>query len=313
MRKKLNAVLYERPDWINSDLYPFESNWLNVDGHVIHYVDEGPSNAPVILFLHPGPAWSFAYRYQIRELRSDFRCVALDFPGYGLSEAREDYGFSLLEQARVLERFVLDLDLKQIILWANDGGGPTGILALSKYSERVIGLVVGGTFGWSIRPYKKVSVSLLILTSGPFRLVNRYSNFLARTLGSKRALGSRTLSKEETRHYILPYRDRNKRNNALRLFRSFLNRETQDELDEALPSFRKKSALIQFGDKDPVTSLGWPERWAESFERAEIKIIPNVAHFTFEGDPVITTQNFRNWWSNYALTVTGFAKSNLSN
>jgi pimeloyl-ACP methyl ester carboxylesterase len=75
---------------------------------------------------------------------------------------------------------------------------------------------------------------------------------------------------------------------------------------------KKKSALIQFGDKDPVMSLGWPERWAESFEKAEIKIIPNVAHFTFEGDPVLTTENFRNWWSSNVLTTTASPKSNLS-
>ncbi len=81
---------YDRPDWVDSSLYPFNDQWMMIDGHRIHYVDEGPRDAPVLLFIHPGLGWSFTYRYQIKELSDKFRCVAPDLPGYGLSEARED-------------------------------------------------------------------------------------------------------------------------------------------------------------------------------------------------------------------------------
>ena len=55
----------------------------------IHYVDEGTCDA--LLLLHGNPSWSFLYRKIIAALRGDFRCVALDFPGYGLSDAAPDY------------------------------------------------------------------------------------------------------------------------------------------------------------------------------------------------------------------------------
>ena len=39
----------------------------------------------VLLLLHGNPTWSFLYRHVIGRLRHRFRCIALDFPGFGLS------------------------------------------------------------------------------------------------------------------------------------------------------------------------------------------------------------------------------------
>ncbi|MGP3979737.1 alpha/beta fold hydrolase [Streptomyces sp. KR80] len=41
---------------------------------------------PTLLFLHGNPTWSFVYREVIRALRHEFRCIALDYPGFA-SEA----------------------------------------------------------------------------------------------------------------------------------------------------------------------------------------------------------------------------------
>src|SRR5436309_2806564 len=92
----------ERPDWVDSKLFPFEDMWITIDAHRIHYVDEGPRDAPVMLFVPPGAGWSFTYRYHVQHFSDEFRCITLDIPGYGLSEAAEGYGFTLLEQSRVL-------------------------------------------------------------------------------------------------------------------------------------------------------------------------------------------------------------------
>jgi hypothetical protein len=49
---------------------------------------------------------------------------------------------------------------------------------------------------------------------------------------------------------MAPYKDGEKRNHALTLFRSFLDLSTQEQLEQALPSFQEKPILIQFGDED---------------------------------------------------------------
>src|SRR5688572_29484913 len=98
-----------RPSWVPEGEFPFESRFLDLDGHPIHFVDEG--SGPTFLFVHAGAAWSFVYRDVIVRLRDEFRCVALDFPGSGLSHAAEGYRPGLKTASDVLERFVLGLDL----------------------------------------------------------------------------------------------------------------------------------------------------------------------------------------------------------
>ena len=72
---------------VDKELFPFESRFLKTsDGSEIHYVDEG--EGPVILMLHGNPSWSFLYRKMITKLKAHFRCIAPDYPGFGLSIER---------------------------------------------------------------------------------------------------------------------------------------------------------------------------------------------------------------------------------
>src|SRR5262245_48366233 len=73
-------------------LYPFESRWFETDGIRVHYIDEGTGRP--ILMCHGNPTWSFLYRKLIGRLRGRFRCVAADYPGFGLSDRPEGYGYT---------------------------------------------------------------------------------------------------------------------------------------------------------------------------------------------------------------------------
>src|SRR3974390_2895008 len=83
----------QRPQWLDEHLYPFQSCIVEVEGNRIHYIDEG--SGPILFFVHPGVGWSFMYSEIIQELRSRFRCVALDLPGFGLSPAEPGYQHTL--------------------------------------------------------------------------------------------------------------------------------------------------------------------------------------------------------------------------
>ena len=53
----------------------------------LHYVDEGPRDAPTLLFVHGNPTWSYMWRRQIAELpKQGRRCVAFDHMGFGRSD-----------------------------------------------------------------------------------------------------------------------------------------------------------------------------------------------------------------------------------
>ena len=38
----------------------------------MHYLDEGPRDAPPVLMLHGNPTWSFYYRNLVKDLRQSF-------------------------------------------------------------------------------------------------------------------------------------------------------------------------------------------------------------------------------------------------
>ena len=71
------------------ELYPFKSNWVRIENNEVHFIDEGEGET--ILFCHPPIASSFMYRNMIKELSKSFWCVALDFPGFGLSRSGDGY------------------------------------------------------------------------------------------------------------------------------------------------------------------------------------------------------------------------------
>lgn len=106
-------------------LFPFESKWFECPEGPVHYVDEGAG--PPILFLHGNPTWSFLYRGIVIRLRKHFRCIALDYPGFGLSARPDNYGYTPQEHASVVAGLVRHLDLKNLTIMGQDWGGPIGM------------------------------------------------------------------------------------------------------------------------------------------------------------------------------------------
>ncbi len=69
------------PEWLPTHLYPFAHRHIDVDGPHLHYVDEGEGRP--LLFVHGNPDYSFLFRQQIQALQADYRCLAVDLPGFG--------------------------------------------------------------------------------------------------------------------------------------------------------------------------------------------------------------------------------------
>lgn len=135
---------------VNSHLFPFKSRFITLEsGHHIHFIDEG--EGPVLLMLHGNPTWSFLYRKMISELKADFRCIAPDLPGFGLSEAVEGFNFSAASHYQVLEQFLETLDPKSFILVAQDWGGPLGLRLAEKFPHKIKGAILGNTWAWPLK------------------------------------------------------------------------------------------------------------------------------------------------------------------
>lgn len=128
--------------------FPFPPNYVEVgdDDLRMHYLDEGWSDADVILCLHGEPTWSFLYRHIIPLLSEEYRVVAPDLIGFGRSDKyTEDAEYTYHMHYAALKGFVEATDLHNITLVCQDWGGILGLALAADLSERFKRLVIMNT------------------------------------------------------------------------------------------------------------------------------------------------------------------------
>ena len=142
------------PEGCFSDIpdYPWAPNHISdlpsLNGLRMHYLDEGPKDAPVTwLCLHGNPAWSFLYRKMIPLfLEAGGRVVAPDLIGFGKSDKlKKDDAHNFSWHREVLLQFVERLDLQRVVLVVQDWGGLLGLTLPMEAPERYQGLLVMNT------------------------------------------------------------------------------------------------------------------------------------------------------------------------
>lgn len=285
----------QRPSWLDERLYPFESHYVELSENRVHYIDEG--GGPTLLFLHAGPAWSFIYRNFITSLRGQFRCIALDYPGFGLSTASENYGYTLLEHADIVEQFIHALDLRDLTLVVHDAGGPIGLGAVGRHPERVRALVITDTFGWPLTEYPSVARVLRFVSGPVFAFLNRHFNLLP-WIVARFAPQRRKLSPVERAAYTGAFPTPASRQRILTLFHDLVAQE--DYLRTVERSLKEqlweRPALLMYGEDDPARRVGWQARFEEVFANHHSVVIEGEGHFPHEGAPDEMIAAMRDWW-----------------
>ncbi len=128
--------------------FPYEPQFVDINGLRMSYVDEGPRNAPVVLMVHGMPTWSYLYRHMIATfLAAGFRCVAPDHIGFGRSDKVTDSSwYNIARHSANLRQLVESLDLSNITLVVQDWGGPTGLAQYATMPHRFSRLVILNTW-----------------------------------------------------------------------------------------------------------------------------------------------------------------------
>jgi haloalkane dehalogenase len=128
--------------------YAFAPHYVDIDGLRMHYVDEGPRDAEVVLMLHGEPSWCYLYRKMIPIVAAaGFRAVAPDLIGFGRSDkpvSQDDYTY----QAHVdwMTAFLQKTDLNRITLVCQDWGGLIGLRLAAEQPQRFARIVAANTF-----------------------------------------------------------------------------------------------------------------------------------------------------------------------
>ena len=132
--------------------YPWPPHYLSdlpaLAGLRLHYLDEGPQDAPITwLCLHGNPAWSYLYRRMLPVFTAaGHRVVAPDLIGFGRSDKPKKTSFHTFDGHRqVLLELVERLDLQRVVLVVQDWGGILGLTLPMALPERFAGLLAMNT------------------------------------------------------------------------------------------------------------------------------------------------------------------------
>lgn len=266
-------------------LFPFESQWFESSVGPVHYIDEGSGDP--ILFLHGNPTWSFLYRNIVRSLRDEFRCIAVDYPGFGLSihPGNGSYDYTPKEHAEVVSALVDELDVDDLVIMGQDWGGPIGMAVALEHESSIRGFCIGNTWYW---PTDRLANKLFswILSTGAMRWAMLEKNIFVEYL---LPMGTaRGLSEEAMRHYrvVQP------RTDARRGVAEFPRQLTAAnpwlaELEQKVEStFTDHPLLLTWGMQDLAFHPDhFLPRWQETFSDVETVELPEAAHFIQEDAP----------------------------
>jgi len=157
---------------------PQNSEFGELDVFTIQSGD--PSN-PAILMIHGYPTSSFDFHELVDLLDDDYYVVALDTPGYGLSDKPKDgFVYSLFDDALLVEHYVTEvLGLDSFAMLAHDKGNSVGLAFLDLYQAQnsyVIThhFITNGNIYLPLADLTRFQTGLLDERLGPF--LTRYVN-----------------------------------------------------------------------------------------------------------------------------------------
>ena len=123
------------PD-ISAD-FPFESNYIEVHGSKIHYVEQGTGDP--ILFLHGNPTSSYLWRNIIPYASQVGRAIAPDLIGMGKSD-KPDIEYRFFDHVKYVEGFIEKMELRNITFVIHDWGSALGFHYAMRHESNVKGL-----------------------------------------------------------------------------------------------------------------------------------------------------------------------------
>ena len=275
--------------WLDQSEYPFTSHYFDINDHKLHYIDEGQGKT--LLFIHGTPSWSFDFRNVIKTLKSNFRCIAIDHIGFGLSDKPKEYDYSTLNHSKTLEKFIIDSKLQDVTLVVHDFGGPIALNVAIQHPDLIKNLVILNSWLWSSKTDPDFIKLSKILKSPLLPFLYRYLNFSPRFILPK-SFGDKKISNSTLKQYTSPFANKTQRNGALAFARSLLN--DQDWFEKL---WNKRLAISQiptlfiWGMKDPVIKPHNLDKFLSGFPNSTVIRLETCGHFPQEEEPEVVTKS----------------------
>jgi len=264
--------------------YPFTPRSHSIDGMNYSYLDEG--QGPILLFVHGNPTWSFAWRNLIKGLARDYRCIAVDHIGMGLSDKPGDYAYRIDQHIDNLSQLVKHLELQEITLIGHDWGGCIGMGAAVRNRERFHRFVMMNTAAFRSQriPARIAACRIPVLGS----LGVRGLNLFARSAITMAMADHTRMSPVIRQGYLFPY-DSWAHRIAIQRFVEEIplqpthpSYQTLLEVETGLQEFQRHPWLFFWGEQDWCFTTKFLDEWQQRFPHAETVRFKDAGHYVFE-------------------------------
>ncbi len=269
-----------KPNWLNTQEYPFKSHYFDTPNGRIHYVDEG-TGIP-ILMVHGTPVWSYLYRNVIKKMAATHRCIALDHLGFGLSDKPANWAYKPEAHAANLEALVQHLGLTNFILMVHDFGGPIGLSYALNHPQNVQKIVLFNTWMWSLKADKELANNARIFNIAPIRWLLRVQNVSPKVLVKAAFHDKSKLTPELHQHYIQPFAKYKDRNATTQFMKELLGSSTWfNSLWEKRGRIAKHPCLVLWGKYDAFIREMHLKKWKKTLYNATFHEL-ECGHFVQE-------------------------------
>ncbi|MDO6389990.1 alpha/beta fold hydrolase [Pontibacter sp. BT731] len=270
-----------KPDWLDTNEYPFKSKFLELEAGKMHYIDEGEGH-PIVM-IHGTPSWSFVYRNLIKLLSKKYRCVALDLIGFGLSDKPKDWSYKPRAHARNFEQLMEHLGLTNITLLVHDFGAPIGLAYAIKYPEKVRSIVMLNTWTWSLSNHQELSKASKYLIGPLGKFLHSKLNLTTDALVHE-LFGQESKMPEKLKaQYTHALGDPDDTVSSLACARELVGvSKWYDELWKERKKIQDIPTLILWGERDKLVRIEALQRWKKFFHECYVLHFEDSGHFLME-------------------------------
>lgn len=298
--------------------YPFKSNYMDVGGVRMHYLDEGNKNDKVIFLFHGQPSWSYLYRHMIPKLvEKGYRVIAPDLIGFGKSdkpESKEDHTYTA--HVNWMSALIEKLNIKHAAAFMQDWGGMIGLRVLANHPEWLDRLIVANTALSEMSGFERWMTPKMMgamrLFSGKASLEDlnnkmNYANWAGYFTHEKnleigeimQLLTTKNMTKDEMKAYDAPFP-----NSSYYAGPRTMPEIVVSDLKEAYEDWQQlkrwqEPVLTLFSDKDPfLAGRGYDEMFQNNFSGAKGQphiTVTNASHFLQEDQSEELVHRITDW------------------
>ncbi len=260
---------------------------LKLAGCPLHYWVGGPTERPLLVFMHGATMDHRMFNAQVEALAADYRILTWDARGHGLSQPIGD-SFSLERCAQDMLAILDELSASQAVLCGQSLGGYIAQHIYRRAPERVRAMIIIGATPLA-KAYSRLEVWALRASLPLFRWWP-YSHFI-------QTIARIHSQRPEVQAYMLQAARQIPRDDFINIWQAVT--VAVDEKGD--PSLRiDVPLLLLHGDRDRAGTIrrDMPQ-WAKQEKHVVYQVIPNAAHNANQDNPAFTNQAIQEFLQAY--------------